>query len=139
MNRITLGILALWMLIPGCSRGPELQPEPGAVEAGVPIYPGAKNALAPDRFSQRLLPQDRAKLVKAVVYETEDPSAKVISFYKDNLKGKWQVLEAKHGGLPSAVFRVEVEGQHKLLMISQNEDAARTEIVIGNIEAPQKR
>jgi hypothetical protein len=37
------------------------------------------------------------------------------------------------------VFRVEVEGQYKLLMISQNEDAARTEIVIGNIEAPQKR
>ncbi len=114
------------------------QPEPEAIEAGLPLYPGARNALAPDRFSQRLLPQDRAKVVKAAVYETDDPTTKVISFYKEKLKGKYQVLEAKKGGLPSAVFRVEVEGQYKLLMITHQEDSGKTEIVIGVISAPQK-
>ncbi len=114
------------------------QPEPKAIEAGMPLYPGARNALAPDRFSQRLLPQDRAKVVKAAVYETHDPTTKVISFYKENLKGKYQVLEAKKGGLPSAVFRVEVGGQYKLLMITHEEDSGKTEIVMGIISTPQK-
>lgn len=117
---------------PACSH--TKQAEPNAPDAGVPVYPGAK-ALS-DGFTKHLLPQDRAKLVRAVMYETEDPTAKVISFYKEALKGKAQVLETKTHGLPSAAIRVEVDGQYKLLVITANEDSGKTEIVIGNIQNP---
>ncbi len=129
---IMMALAGLW-----CCQWGE-QPEPRAIEAGLPLYPGARNALAADRFSQRLLPQDRAKVVKAVVYETEDPTSKVISYYKENLAGKYQILEAKKGGLPSAVFRVDVDGEYRLLMITHEEDSGKTEIVIGIISTPQK-
>ncbi|NWG12287.1 MAG: hypothetical protein HXY20_01995 [Acidobacteria bacterium] len=138
MIRRLYGTLILVSLAGLCGCQWRRQPEPPAIEAGLPLYPGARNALAPDRFSQRLLPQDRAKLVKAVIYETEDPPTKVISFYKENLKGKYQVLETKKGGLASAVFRVEADGQYRLLMITHEEDSGKTEIVIGLISRPQK-
>ena len=115
-----------------CSR--TNQPEPKALDAGVPVYPGAKELSS--GFSKHLLPQDRAKLVRAVMYETEDPTSKVIDFYKETLKGKSQVLETKTHGLPSAAIRVEVDGQYKLLLITANEDSGKTEIVIGNIQKP---
>jgi len=60
----------------------------------------------------------------------------VISFYKEALKGKAQVLETKTHGLPSAAIRVEVDGLYKLLVITANEDSGKTEIVIGNIQNP---
>jgi hypothetical protein len=115
-----------------CSRTDQSQPK--ALDAGVPIYPGAKELSS--GFSKHLLPQDRAKLVRAVMYETEDPTSKVISFYKETLKGKAQVLETKTHGLPSAAIRAEVDGQDKLLLITANEDSGKTEIVIGNIQNP---
>jgi len=118
--------------VPACSR--TNQPEPKALDAGVPIYPGAKELSS--GFTQHLLPQDRAKLIRAVMYETEDPTSKVISFYKGALKGKSQVLETKTHGIPSAAIRVEVDGQYKLLVITANEDSGKTEIVIGNIQNP---
>ena len=117
---------------PACSRKDESQQE--APDAGVPVYPGAKELS--DGFIKHLLPQDRAKLIRAVMYETEDPPSKVISFYKETLRGKAQVLEAKTHGLPSAAIRVEVDGQYKLLVITANEDSGKTEIVIGNIQNP---
>ncbi len=119
---------------PACSRKSQSDATAPALDEGVPTYPGAK-ALS-DGFSKHLLPQDRAKLVRAVLYETEDPPSKVISFYKETLKGKAQVLEAKTHGLPSAAIRVEVNGQYKLLLITANEDSGKTEIVIGNIQNP---
>jgi hypothetical protein len=137
MRMIRVGIVALLMLqiIIGwqaCSR--PNQPEPKAPDAGVPVYPGAK-ALS-DGFSKHLLPQDRAKLVRAAVYETDDPPSKVISYYKETLKGKAQVLETKTHGQLSAAIRAEVDGQYKLLIITANEDSGKTEIVIGNIQNP---
>jgi hypothetical protein len=117
---------------PACSRKKE--PEPKALDAGVPAYPGAKELSS--GFSKHLLPQDRAKLVRAVMYETEDPTSKVIDFYKETLKGKSQVLETRTHGLPSAAIRLEVDGQYKLLLITANEDSGKTEIVIGNIQNP---
>jgi len=137
MNRNLRRSLIPLILVLACGCSHREQPEPKSIDAGVPLYPGSKSVLSSDSFSQRLLPQDRAKVVKAVIYETEDPSTKVITFYKNNLKGKYQVLESKHGGLPSAVFRVEIEGQYKLLMITEDEDSGRTQIVIGNIKPPQ--
>jgi len=127
--------LAVFAAILGCSTA--RQPESKATDPGVPVYPGAKSA-ASDRWSQRLLPQDRARLVKAVLYETEDPVEKVVAFYEENLKGKAQVLRTKTGGLPSAVIRAEVDGRFKLLVITANEDIDRTEIVIGDIAQPKK-
>lgn len=133
------GLAALLVLLvvtgsPGCTRSNQPDANAPAPDKGVPLYPGAK-ALS-GGFSEHLLPQDRAKLVCAVMYETEDPASKVIGFYKENLKGKAQVLETKTHGLPSAAIRVEVDGQYKLLVITANEDSDRTEIVIGNIQAP---
>ena len=125
---ISLAILGL----PACSR--TKQSEMQALDAGVPVYPGAKELSG--GFSKHLLPQDRAKLVRAVLYETEDPTSKVITFYKEKLKGKSQVLETKTHGTPSAAIRVEVDGQYKLLVITANEDSGMTEIVIGNIQNP---
>ncbi len=126
-------LIALALIgFPACSRTNKTEPK--ALDAGVPIYPGAQ-ALS-DGFSKHLLPQDRAKLVRAAMYETEDPVSKVISFYKEALKGKSQVLETKTHGLPSAAIRAEVEGQYKLLIITANEDSGKTEIVIGNIQNP---
>jgi hypothetical protein len=110
------------------------QPQPPAPDAGVPAYPGAQELS--DGFSKHLLPQDRAKLIHAVMYETSDPPSKVISFYKEKLKGKSQVLETRTHGMPSAAIRAEVDGQYKLLVITANEDTGKTEIVIGNIQNP---
>ncbi len=137
MRTVRVGFAALLMLLAiigsqACSR--TNQPEPKAPDAGVPVYPGAK-ALS-DSFSRHLLPQDRAKLVRAAMYETEDPPSKVIGFYRENLKGKTQVLETKTHGQPSAAIRAEVDGQYKLILITANEDSGKTEIVIGNIQNP---
>lgn len=115
-----------------CSR--TKQPEPQALDAGIPTYPGAKELSS--GFAKHLLPQDRDKLVRAVMYETGDPSSKVISFYKEKLQGKSQMLETKTHGSPSAAIRVDVGGQYKLLLITENEDTGKTEIVIGNIRNP---
>jgi hypothetical protein len=128
-------VLAISLAVTGftaCSR--TNQPRPPAPDAGVPVYPGAQELS--DGFSKHLLPQDRAKLIHAVMYETSDPPSKVISFYKEKLKGKSQVLETKTHGIPSAAIRAEVDGQYKLLVITANEDTGRTEIVIGNIQNP---
>jgi len=113
------------------------QPDSTAAGPGVPVYPGAKSA-ASDRWSQHLLPRDRARLVRATIYETEDPVVKVVAFYEEKLKGKAQVLRTKTGGLPSAVIRAEVDGRFKLLIVTANEDLDRTEIVIGDITQPKK-
>ncbi len=137
MRSARIGIPALLISLavvgfPACSGRNQSQPK--ALDAGVPGYPGAKELS--DGFSKHLLPQDRAKLVRAVMYETDDPPSKVITFYKETLKGKTQVLETKTHGMPSAAIRVEVEGQYKLLLITANEDTGKTEIVVGNIQNP---
>jgi hypothetical protein len=127
---LAIGLSAIGLT--SCSR--TNQPQPPAPDAGVPVYPGAEELSG--GFSKHLLPQDRAKLIHAVMYETSDPPSKVISFYKEKLKGKSQVLEAKTHGMPSAAIRAEIDGQYKLLVITANEDTGKTEIVIGNIQNP---
>ncbi len=103
------------------------------IEAGVPIYPGARNANA-DTFSSRLSPRDRARLIKLVIYETTDPPQKVIDFYKEQLKGRAQVIERSARGIPGAVIRAEIGGKFKLIAVTFNEDSEKTQISIGNIE-----
>jgi len=107
------------------------------IEAGLPIYPGAKNANA-DTFSSRLKPQDRAKLIKLVIFETQDPPQKVIAFYREQLKGKSEILERSARGIPAAVIRTEAGGKPKLIAITSNEDTGKTEITIGNIDEKAK-
>jgi hypothetical protein len=107
------------------------------IEAGVPIYPGATNANA-DTFSSRLKPQDRAKLIKLVIFETADPPQKVIAFYREQLKGKSEILERSSRGIPSAVIRTETGGKPKLIAITSNEDTGKTAITIGNIDEKAK-
>ncbi len=102
-------------------------------DAGIPTYPGAKNANA-DTFSARLKPVDRARLIKLVIYETDDPPAKVISFYKEQLKGKSEILERTTRGIPSAVIRTSVNNKPKIIVITSNEDTGKTQINIGNFE-----
>jgi hypothetical protein len=102
-------------------------------DAGVPIYPGARNINA-DTFSARLSPRDRSRLVKVVIYESDDPAEKVIAFYREKLTaGKTQIFESKRRGLPSAAIRTEINGVPKLMMITTGEETAKTEISIGNI------
>ena len=102
-------------------------------DSGIPTYPGAVNINA-DKFSARLKPVDRAKLVKVVIYETADEPAKVISFYREQLKGKSEILERNNRGIPSAVIRTQVSNKPKIILITNNEDSGKTEISIGNIE-----
>lgn len=78
---------------------------------------------------------NKARLIKAVVLETDDPSDKVISFYKDALKNqKTQVLERNVRRRPGAVLGFELNGVQKIIMITPNEDSGKTEITIGNVE-----
>jgi hypothetical protein len=105
------------------------------IEVGVPIYPGSQTDT--DSFAVRLSPRDRARLVKAVTYRTDDPPAKVISFYKEQLKGKMEVLETSRRGIPSAVFRTQVDGKPKIIMITSNEDTQKTEILISTVAPPR--
>ena len=107
------------------------------MDPGVPIYPGARNANS-DRFSARLRPQDQARLVRVFIYETTDPASKVIEFYKQKLSSKTQVFEKTSRGTPSAVFRTDVSGKLKFLMITANEDTEKTEILIGDITEERK-
>jgi hypothetical protein len=131
---IALAVIALAVVIGGIvyfrSRG--LQPI--SPDTGVPIYPGAK-AQDSGSFVARLKPQDRARLIKAVILETDDPSEKVISFYKNALKNeRTQVVERNVRHIPGAVFRSEINGVQKIIMIMPNEDTNKTEITIGNFE-----
>ncbi len=106
--------------------------QPAPIEAGIPIYPGAQTDK--DAWESHLSARDRARLVKAVTYRTADPTAKVISFYKEQLKGKTEVLETSRRGVPSAVFRTQVEGKPRIIMITWNEDTERTQILISTVE-----
>ena len=105
---------------------------PDMVDTGVPHYPGSKNVNA-DTFSSRLSPRDRARLVKVVILQTDEPPEKVIAFYKDALKNKTEVFERKTRGVPGAIFRTEINGKGKLIMVTTNEDTNKTEISIGEI------
>ncbi len=104
------------------------------IELGVPIYPGATTDT--DSFATRLSPRDKARLLKAVTYRTNDPPAKVIAFYKEQLKGKTQVLETSRRGVPSAVFQTQIDGKPKFIMITYNEDSEKTQILISTIAPP---
>jgi hypothetical protein len=131
---IALAVLALAVVIGGIayfrSRN-SLAPSP---DSGVPVYPGAKEQ-DNGSFAKRLKPQDRARLIKAVILQTDDPPDKVISFYKDALKNdKMQVIERNSRRLPGAVFRAEINGQQKIVMVTPNEDSGKTEILIGSVE-----
>jgi hypothetical protein len=123
----SLMILAVLVSLAGCRRSGQ---EP--IDAGVPLYPGARN-LATDTFSSKLKPVDRERLVKAAVYETDDPVSKVVEFYRGKLGEKAEILERQTRGVPSAVIRAEVNGKPKFLMIMANEDTEKTNILIGNI------
>jgi hypothetical protein len=98
-------------------------------EAGIPIYPGAKSNA--DSFAARLSPKDRARLIKAVILQTDDPPGKVIDYYKQNLGGKTKTLEMKAHGQPSAIFQVDVAGTKKIVSVRLNDDIGKTEIFIG--------
>jgi hypothetical protein len=102
-------------------------------DAGIPQYPGAANINA-DSFSTRLKPSDRARLIKAVIYETADSPDKVIAFYKEQLKGKSEVFEKSQRGIPWAVIRTEVKGKPRIVKITYNEDSGKTEISVGLFE-----
>jgi hypothetical protein len=105
-----------------------------SLESGIPEYPGS--AAEADSFSVRLPAAQNAKPVSAVIYRTNDPSAKVISFYKEKLGGKTQVLERDQDGNASAVFRTDINGKSTIIMISSNKDEKTTEIVIGTYASP---
>lgn len=134
MKNVILGVLAAAILAGGFvyfwSRR-----QPAPIEVGVPIYPGSQTDT--DSFAARLSPRDRARLVKAVTYRTDDPPAKVISFYKEQLKEKTEVLQTSRHGIPSAVFRTQVDGRPKIIMITSNEDTQKTEITISTIAPPK--
>lgn len=131
---IALGILAVAAIIGGVAYFRSHQRVPASPEAGVPLYPGASEKDS-DSFAKRLKPQDRARLVKAVILQTDDASDKVISFYKEALKNqRTQIVERKMQHLPAAIFRAEINGEQKIIMITPNEDSGKTEILIGGVE-----
>ncbi len=99
-------------------------------DLGVPVYPGAQ-AKAGDSFSARLSPRDREKIVRAVLFQTDDPPGLVISYYKEALGQNSRVFETKKGGLPSAVFQTELEGIPRIIIVSMDEVSEKTEILIG--------
>jgi hypothetical protein len=137
IKKILLAVLVAAVLAAGTWYFVAKRHLPAPVDAGVPVYPGAKNMNA-DTFSARLSPRDRARLVKVVFWETADPPEKVIQFYKEKLPGKTAVAERRLHGLPAAVFRTEIDGKPKLLMVSVNEETEKTEISIGNISDASK-
>jgi len=131
---IALAVLAIAVVIGGIAYFRSRNSLPPSPDAGVPVYPGAQEKDS-GSFAKRLKPQDRARLIKAVILQTEDQPEKVINFYKDALKnGNMQVIERKIGRLPGAVFRAEINGQQKIVMVTPNEDSGKTEILIGTVE-----
>ncbi len=131
-KNIALGVLVVAVIAGGVFYFVGKWRVPEMVDAGVPHYPGARNINA-DTFSSRLSPRDRARLIKAVIFETDDPPDKVIAYYRSSLKGKTEVFEKKARGIPGAVIRTEINGKAKLIMVSYNEDKNKTEISIGEI------
>lgn len=129
---IVAAVLAAAVVVGGVYYFKVMRPIPPMVDEGLPHYPGARNVNA-DTFSSRLSPRDRARLVKAVIFQTDDPTDKVITFYKENLKGKTQTFEKKGRGAQGAVFRTEVNGKARIIMVTFNEDTNKTEISIGEI------
>jgi hypothetical protein len=132
-RRVGILLLIAIALAAICSLGCSSRPKP--IDFGVPIYPGAATEV--DSFAMRLTPADRARLVKAVMYTTDDTPDKVIRFYKDRLTGKTQVLESSRRGTQEAAFRTEIDGKPLMIIVSWNEDTSKTEITIGNITSPQ--
>ncbi len=129
---VVIGIVAAALIAGGVYLYEVKWKVPEMVDAGVPHYPGAIDINA-DTFSSRLSPRDRARLIKAVIFETDDAPDKVIAYYKSSLKGKTEVFEKKARGVPGAVFRTEINGKARLIMITYNEDKNKTEISIGEI------
>ncbi len=129
---IVIGLLAAVLVAGGAYLYVTKWKVPDMVDVGVPHYPGARD-INEDTFSSRLSARDRARLIKAVIFETDDAPDKVIAYYKSSLKGKTEVFEKKTHGVPGAVFRTEINGKARLIMITYNEDKNKTEISIGEI------
>ncbi|HYK89935.1 MAG TPA: hypothetical protein VE398_14260 [Acidobacteriota bacterium] len=134
MKTAVLSILAAAAIVGGIAYY-RSRPQFVPIELGVPLYPGS--ITDKDSFAARLSPRDKARLVKAVTYRTDDPPAKVIGFYKEQLKGKTQVLETTKQGIPSAVFQTQIDGKPKFIMITYNEDSQKTQILISTIAPPR--
>ena len=66
-----------------------------AAKAGIPLYPGARPKVQKDNDPLNFGVLTEAFGLKLIVakYETADPPAKVISFYRDKLKKYGKVLE----------------------------------------------
>ena len=130
-KNILLALTATIVIVGGILYFAGKRSQPALVEIGVPEYPRAVASV--DSFSVRLSAEESAGVAKAVVYKTDDPPEKVITFYKEKLGGKTQVLERNQDGNSSAVIRTVVNGRSTFIMISTNEGAKKTEIVIGTL------
>lgn len=115
----------------------EKQRQSFSLETGIPEYPGA--TAETDSFSLNLPAVERAKLVRAMIYRTNDPSAKVISFFKEKLAGKTKVLERNEDGNAAAVFHTDINGKATIIMISSSKNQKTTEIVTGTLAKPQAK
>jgi hypothetical protein len=134
VKNILLAVIAAAAIAGGVLYFAEKRSQPASIEAGIPEYPGA--AADADSFSMSLPAAESAKLIKAVIYRTDDPPEKVIAFYKEKLAGKTQVIEQNRNGKAFAIFRAEVNGKSIVIMIGFNEDAKKTEIVMGTLASP---
>jgi hypothetical protein len=121
MLRYLTPVLALAILtLPGLAQQPDTQDEPfdvrssigdlhvgkdaDAKKAGLPLYPGARLKTDDENGDQAnfgIVTEAFGMKLIVAKYDSDDPPAKVIDFYRDKLKKYGKVLEChsqKHGG-----------------------------------------
>jgi hypothetical protein len=131
VKNVLLAMIAAAAIAGGIFYFAEKRSQFSSLDVGIPEYPGS--AVETDSFSLSLPAAESAKPVKAMICRTNDPPAKVISFYKEKLAGKTQVLERNEDGNASAVFHTDIGGKSTIIMISADKDQKTTEIVIGTL------
>jgi len=106
-----------------------------AEKQGLPLYPGArpKQEKDDDPINFGILTESFGMKLMVAKYESDDPQAKIIDFYRDKLKKYGKVLEChsqKHGGDVDVHDDDKDNGKSKELKCDENSGPI-TELKVG--------
>ena len=104
-----------------------------AQKAGLPLYPGAhpKHEQDNDPLNFGILTESFGLKLVVAKYESSDPAAKILAYYKDRMKKYGQVLECHHSNVNTDVHSDSHDDGDRPLKCEGDNTGPVTELKVG--------
>ena len=104
-----------------------------AQKAGLPLYPGAHPKREPDNdpLNFGILTESFGLKLVVAKYESSDPAAKILAYYKDKMKKYGQVLECHHSNVNADVHSDSHDDGDRPLNCEGDNTGPVTELKVG--------